>query len=268
MTTGTTRQAAAPPERGKHVLLGVFAHPDDESLLAGGVLARHAATGATTAVVTMTWSPTSSRAAELSEALRVLGAGEPRMLGYGDARNPRAAPGRPRLLDAPLDEVVAAVTGEIRAVRPDVVITHDALGQLTGHPDHRRTHQVVLLAVQDAAHRRLHPEAGAPWQVGSVYCATHPASGVADLGPLMRSVGKEVLSVEDSLVTTTVDVTPWQQRKWEAIRAHRGEVAGERALPGLLDRLDEEARSRILRTEHFIRLAPGPCPDDPHRPAW
>ncbi|MEV7907579.1 PIG-L deacetylase family protein [Streptomyces anulatus] len=213
----------------------------------------------------MTWSPTGVRAAELADALRVWGAGAPRMLGYGDARNPRAAPGRPRLLDAPLDEVVAAVVQQIRTLRPDVVVTHDALGQLTGHPDHRRTHQAVLLAVQDAALGQLHPEAGEPWQVHAVYCATHPATGVADLGPLLQSVGKPVLSVDDSFVTTIVDVTPWQQQKAAAILAHRGEVASERALPGLLARTDEGTRSRIMRTEYFIRLTPGPRPGDPHR---
>lgn len=37
-------------------LLGVFAHPDDKSLLAGGVLAQHHAGGAHTAVVTATWA--------------------------------------------------------------------------------------------------------------------------------------------------------------------------------------------------------------------
>lgn len=66
-------------------LLGVFAHPDDESLLAGGVLAQHAAAHARTAVVTMTWAPDSPRAAELANALDALGAGPPRLLGYGDA---------------------------------------------------------------------------------------------------------------------------------------------------------------------------------------
>ncbi|MDW4918839.1 PIG-L deacetylase family protein [Streptomyces californicus] len=100
---------------------------------------------------------TSPRATELADALAVLGAGAPRMLGYGDARNPRAAPGSPRLLDVPLDDVVGAVVQQIRDVRLDIVITHDALGQLTGHPDHRRTHQVTLLAVQDAAPPHLHP---------------------------------------------------------------------------------------------------------------
>jgi N-acetyl-1-D-myo-inositol-2-amino-2-deoxy-alpha-D-glucopyranoside deacetylase len=61
--------------------LGVFAHPDDESLSAGGVLARHAALGARTAVVTATWATGTPRAAELAEALRILGAGEPRLPG-------------------------------------------------------------------------------------------------------------------------------------------------------------------------------------------
>ncbi|MGW6710834.1 PIG-L deacetylase family protein, partial [Streptomyces sp. NPDC054956] len=37
-------------------VMGVFAHPDDESLAAGGVLALHAAAGARTAVVTATWA--------------------------------------------------------------------------------------------------------------------------------------------------------------------------------------------------------------------
>ena len=47
-------------------LLGVFGHPDDESLAAGGILARHAAAGARTAVVTATWAPTTQRAADLA----------------------------------------------------------------------------------------------------------------------------------------------------------------------------------------------------------
>ncbi|MDQ0408002.1 LmbE family N-acetylglucosaminyl deacetylase [Streptomyces sp. DSM 40167] len=88
-------------------LLGVFAHPHDESLLAGGVLAQHHSDGARTAVVTATWAPDSRRTPELIDALRVLSAGTPRLPGYDDARNPEAAPGRPRLVDAPLDEVVS-----------------------------------------------------------------------------------------------------------------------------------------------------------------
>ncbi|MFD6023781.1 PIG-L deacetylase family protein [Streptomyces griseoluteus] len=244
-------------------LLGVFAHPDDESLLAGGVLARHHAAGARTAVVTATWAPASRRAAELADALGALGAGTPCLLGYNDARNPEAAPGRPRLVDAPLDEVIGRLVARIRDFRPDIVVGHDAVGQLTGHPDHVRTHQITLLAVEAAGLAHLYPEAGPPWQPTSLYAATHPESGVGRLGSLLEEVGKTILAVPDSYVTTSVDVTPWADMKWRAILAHRGEVARKRSLPGILARLAEADRNRIIQTEHFTRLTAGPAKGDP-----
>ncbi|MFF7449858.1 MULTISPECIES: PIG-L family deacetylase [unclassified Streptomyces] len=246
-------------------LLAVFAHPDDESLLAGGVLAQHHAAGARTAVVTATWAPDSRRAPELADALAVLGAGSPRLLGYGDARNPEAAPAQPRLVDAPFDEAIGRLVAHIRDFRPDIVVTHDAVGQLTGHPDHVRTHQITLLAVEAAGLARLYLEAGPPWQPAALYAATHPESGVGLLRPLLEGVGKEVLAVPDSYVTTSVDVTPWTDAKWRAILAHRGEVARERPLPGILARLPEADRAQIIRTEHFTRLTPGPTKCDPAR---
>ncbi|MEU2226722.1 PIG-L family deacetylase [Streptomyces sp. NPDC018347] len=247
-------------------LMGVFAHPDDESLLAGGVLAQHHAAGARTSVVTTTWTADSHRAPELAEALNVLGAGAPRLLGYADARNPASAPdGAVRLVDAPLDEAVGRLVAHIREVRPDIVIGHDALGQLTGHPDHRRAHQITLLAVEAAGLPHLHPDAGEPWQPAALYAATHSRSGVGRLGPLLQSVGKTLLTVPEAYVTTTVDVSPWAAVKMEAILAHRSEAARERPLPGLLARLPEPERDEIISTEYFTRLTPGPAPGDPHR---
>ncbi|MFG2480503.1 PIG-L deacetylase family protein [Streptomyces fagopyri] len=241
-------------------VLGVFAHPDDESLLAGGVLAQHAVAGARTAVVTTTWAPGSPRATELADALTVLGAGAPRMLGYGDARNDSSAPGQPRLCDVDINHAVAQLVTHIRHIRPTVVITHDALGQLTGHPDHRRTHQLTLLAVEAAALAPLHPEAGQPWQANALYTATHPHSAIRDLAPLLQGVGKSLESVPDAYATTAVDVTAWLDQKWAAIRSHRSQLEGERPLPALLGRLDDERRAHILGTEYFTRLdlTPGP----------
>lgn len=248
----------SPPALWQPSLLGVFAHPDDESLLASGVLAQHAAAGADTAVVTATWSPDSHRAAELADALKVLGAGEPRMLGYADARIPDSAPGRPRLCDAPIDEVVGMLVGHIRAVRPQLVLTHDAYGQLTGHPDHIRTHQAAVLAFHAAGLEHQYPEAGAPWQPAALYAATHPDSGVGELGALLSRVGKEVLSVPDGHITATVDVSGFLTEKWAAILSHRSEVARERPLPGILARLPADVRESIISTEYYIRLSAYP----------
>ncbi|MEV6175511.1 PIG-L deacetylase family protein [Streptomyces sp. NPDC051954] len=232
-------------------LLAVFAHPDDESLSSGGVLARHAAAGARTAVVTATWAEGTRRGAELAEALRILGAGEPRMLGYADARVPSSAPGSPRLCDAPLDESVGRLVAHLRQFRPEIVVTHDAYGGLTGHPDHVHTHRVTALAVQAAGLERLFPDAGDPWRPSALYLATHPHSALPALEELARA-GKGMNTVPDELVTATVDVSPWLEQKWAAVLAHRTEV--ERgAAPGLLAGFPADVRERFLATEWYIR---------------
>lgn len=232
-------------------LLGVFAHPDDESLFSGGVLARHAAEGARTAVVTATWTSDTPRGAELAEALRILGAGEPRMLGYADAGVPHSAPGSPPLCEAPLDEAVGRLVAHLREFRPQIVVTHDAYGGLTGHPDHVHTHRVTTLAVQAAGLERLYPDAGAPWQPSALYLATHPHSALDALSELALA-GKGMKTVPDERVTATVDVSPWLKQKWAAVLAHRTEV--ERgAAPGLLAGFPEAVRDGILATEWYIR---------------
>ncbi|MFE0103625.1 PIG-L deacetylase family protein [Streptomyces sp. NPDC059009] len=235
-------------------LLAVFAHPDDESLSAGGVLARHAAAGARTAVVTATWAQDTHRAAELAEALRILGAGKPRLLGYADARVPESAPGCARLCDAPLDEAVGRLVAHLRDVRPDIVVTHDGYGGLPGHPDHVHTHRITLLAVHAAGLEQLHPDAGPSWQPRALYLATHPHSAV----PALREVigaRKSVYSVPDENVTARVDVAPWLEQKIAAVLAHRSEV--ERgALPGVIAGLPPQARRTLFATEWYIRHTP------------
>ncbi|MEU4486402.1 PIG-L deacetylase family protein [Streptomyces purpurascens] len=244
-------------------LLGVFAHPDDESLVAGGVLARHASAGARTAVVTATWAADTPRAAELADALRVLGAGKPRMLGHADSRVPHSAPGRPRWCDVPLDEAVGELVAQIRDFRPEIVVTHDAYGGLTGHEDHVHTHRVTLLAVHAAGLERLSPDAGEPWQPSALYLATHPHSAVRAWGGHLAPTGKTMHTVPDDRITATVDVTPWLEQKTAAVLAHRTEVA-RGAAPGLIAALPAPDRERLLGTEWYIRHDPvGTAP--PHR---
>ncbi|UUA07563.1 MULTISPECIES: PIG-L deacetylase family protein [Streptomyces] len=233
-------------------LLAVFAHPDDESLVAGGVLARHASAGARTTVVTATWAADTPRATELAEACHILGAGEPRMLGHADARVPHSAPGRPRWCDAPLDEAVRELVAQIRDVRPEIVVTHDAYGGLTGHEDHVHTHRVTQLAIHAAGLERLYPDTGEPWQPSALYLATHPDSAVRAWAGPWAPTGKTMHTVPDDRITATVDVTPWLDRKTAAILAHRTEVT-RGAAPALIAALPTPERERLLGTEWYIR---------------
>ncbi|MFI8448647.1 hypothetical protein [Streptomyces erythrochromogenes] len=74
-------------------------------------------------------------------------------------------------------------------------------------PDHVRTHRVTLLAAHAAGLPHLYPEAGEPWQPVAVHLATHPDSGVGELGPLLARVDERLLCVPDAHVDAAVDIS-------------------------------------------------------------
>jgi len=172
------------------------------------------------------------------------------MLGYADAKFPESAPGRPRWCDAPLDEAVHRLVMQIREFRPEALVTFDAHGGLTGHPDHARTHRVTMLAAE-AAGGDVYPDAGRPWAPSAVYVATHPCSSVKGIEEIVGA-RRAVYATPDEQITDRVDVSPWLEQKVAAILAHRSEV-DRGALPGLIARLSPMAREELLSTEWFIR---------------
>jgi len=139
----------------------------------------------------------------------------------------------------------------LREVRPEIVVTHDAYGGLTGHPDHLHTYRVTLLAAEAAGLGRLYPDSGPAWQPSTLCLATHPHSAL----PALRGLVGDRLAVHtvpDEHVTDRVDVTPWLDTKIAAVLAHRTEV--ERgALPGLVAALTPAARHSLLATEWYTR---------------
>src|SRR5436853_2517024 len=109
-------------------LLGVFAHPDDESFCAGGTLARYAALGAEVMVVSATRGEAGQirsagvatrhtlgqvREQELYLACQRLGVQHAVCLDYGDGR----------LQEVDQDDLVGKIVAIIRRFRPEVVIT-------------------------------------------------------------------------------------------------------------------------------------------------
>ncbi|MCD0485444.1 PIG-L family deacetylase [Streptacidiphilus sp. ASG 303] len=240
-------------------LLAVHAHPDDESLFTGGVLAQHAAEGIPTAVVTCTdgevaegapFAPPGTRAEELARALTVLRAGRPDILPYRDS-GPLGR-GHGSLCAAPFDALVAALVTRIRLLRPAAVATYDAFG-VYGHPDHVRVHRAVLAAVHAAAHGGVQPEAGPPWEVHSVWLATVPESLVRELTAL--GLEAPLPCTPDDRISAAVDVRPWLDVKWEAVRAHASEFARGARISAFQE---PRLRRLCLGTEWFLHH-PGPA---------
>lgn len=273
-------------------LLCVHAHPDDEAIATGGVLLRAADEGLRTAVVTCTGGELGEivgegmdpevvrprlaevRRAELAQALDILRAGDPRFLGYRDSgmlgTAGNAEPGS--FWRAPFDEAVGRLVAEIRAFRPDVVVTYDAFGNY-GHPDHVQTHRVALVAAEACAVGALYPEAGEPWRVAKLYLSTLPRSLVAQVNVELPRFGapspfgeetdpdKLTFGTPDEDVTTVVDVVPQLERKWAALRAHVSQLGPDSFFLGMPSELRELTFGREWFVRQRSRVAV-PLPED------
>ena len=141
------------PPGGRCRLLGVFAHPDDETFCAGGTFARYAGQGAEIMVVSATRGQAGQirdgavgtrrtiaavREGELRLACERLGITTVRCLDHVDGT----------LADAWFPALVEEVAEVIAEFRPDVVITFGPDGGY-GHPDH-----VTISAATTAACER------------------------------------------------------------------------------------------------------------------
>lgn len=165
-------------------ILWVLAHPDDESFgNAGTMLVAHDA-GISTALICATRGEVGEirdprlatretlpavREQELRRAMRLAHLTELRLLGYRDSGmagtpendDPRA------LINVPAIEVVAHVAGQIRELRPQVVITFGPDG-IYGHPDHIAIGAITDQAVLEAANDDQ-PGLGEPWRINALY---------------------------------------------------------------------------------------------------
>jgi len=186
-------RAAAPGPDPVGGLVAVHAHPDDETLATGALLAAFAAAGRPVTVVTATRGErgevigdrlahlqgdgpalAAHRETELAAALTALGVGEHTfldrtppasgrryedsgMVWTGTARAALGAdvPAR-AFVGVPLEEAAQRLAGLLRRCRPDVVATYDPDGGY-GHPDHVRTHEVTMRAVHLAEGRGWSP---------------------------------------------------------------------------------------------------------------
>jgi LmbE family N-acetylglucosaminyl deacetylase len=132
-------------------VLGIWAHPDDESYLSAMLMARARAAGQRVVVVTATdgehgapdpvrWPPPRLRhlrRRELRRALAALGVLEHHFLGFPDGR----------CAQVPSDVAISAIAAHVERVQPDTIVTFGPEG-MTGHPDHRAVSRWV-----GAAHR-------------------------------------------------------------------------------------------------------------------
>jgi N-acetyl-1-D-myo-inositol-2-amino-2-deoxy-alpha-D-glucopyranoside deacetylase len=254
-------------------LMAVFAHPDDETFGAAGVMAAAVERGVPVTVISATRGEAGEssipglddperlgvvRERELREAMRQIGVSDVRLLGYRDsgmagsplAEHPLA------FVRVPVETAAARLVPHIRSVRPHVILTFGPEG-LYGHPDHLHMHHIVLRAIQVAADPS-HKDRGAsePWQTPVLYFAAFPREDMLALldrpnSPL-RSLPADAranLGTPQSEITHTIDIKSWADSKRAAIASHRTQTAEGGPLAGI----PPEIREWQLLHEYYVR---------------
>ncbi|NEA43059.1 PIG-L family deacetylase [Streptomyces sp. SID11385] len=252
-------------------LMAVHAHPDDEATGTGGVLAKYAAEGIRTVLVTCTdgrcgdgpggvkpgdeghdpAAVAAMRREELDASREVLKISDLELLGYGDSGMmgwaSNEAPGA--FWQTPVDEAAARLAELMRHYRPDVVVTYDENG-FYGHPDHIQAHRVTMAAVELSG---LTPK---------VYWTTTPRSAMRHFGETMREFAPDMpepdpeelaamaeIGLPDEEITTWVDVTGFSDQKFDALAAHASQGDNIFFL-----RMGKERFGELMGTETFLRV--------------
>ncbi len=203
-------------------VLGVWAHPDDESYLSAGLMMRARSAGARVVCATATagesgtndphaWPPrrlARRRTAELRRALKVIGVHSHRLLGFADGRCAEVT-----------DEAGATVIGAmLDELAPDLVVTFGPDG-ITGHPDHRSVSRWTTLAWAKRDRPGALLYATVTDEFERRFRAVHQALGVFPPGYPVTSRPADV-ALELRLTSTELD------RKRAALAAHHSQTAG------------------------------------------
>ena len=254
-------------------LMAVHAHPDDEAIGTGGVLARAAAEGIRTVLVTCTGGEVGEinpdtrvaleslgevRERELRAACDVLGVAHLELLGYRDSGMAGTEDNNhpDSFAQANLDDATARLVELVRKYRPSVIVTYNEHG-FYGHPDHINAHRIAARAYQlagDPAYRSEHGRE--PWVPLKLYYTAVAKSAMAEFGARLREAGIEVpvddgvesdapdWGTPDELVTTVVDVSAHVAQKRQALFCHATQMGPEVFFAKLPEPLFDQLFSR------------------------
>ena len=244
-------------------LMAVLAHPDDESLGTGGALAKYAAEGVATHLLTATRGERGrfgdskvspgpeivgrTREAELLAAAEELGLREVKFLDYPDGALDK--------VDAA--EAIEKIAGHLRRVKPQVVITFGPDGAY-GHPDHIAISQLTTAAIVCAADPQfgLSSALGEPHRVAKLYFIAWSTGKWAAYQAALRKLvfkvdggERQAVPWADWAITTVVDTNRVWPAVWRAVRCHKTQMT----IYSKLEELSEEHQRSLFGTQEFYR---------------
>jgi mycothiol S-conjugate amidase len=233
-------------------IVTVHAHPDDEASKGAPTLARYHDEGVHTVLVCATGGEEGDihnpamdrpevrenlaaiRAEELATSAKIIGFDEVVMLGYRDSGMPdtEANHRAEAFWNADIDEATGRLVEAIRRTKPPVVITYNVDQQGYPHPDHRRVHDISVLAFERARDPAWYPEAGEAWAPSKLYFTMWSRARLLAMHEaLLRIKGESPFDDKwferpwnDDRITTQIDVREFLWARSGALRAHATQV--------------------------------------------
>lgn len=221
-------------------LVSFQAHPDDESIGAGGTLAKAAAAGHRTVLVFATRGEHGEvdegflepgetlgerRTRESLRSAEILGVQRVEFLGYTDsgmAGTPQNEhPGS--FWTAPVDEAAEQLAAILREEQADIVTIYDSDGGY-GHPDHIQVHRVGLRAAELAGTPRVFEGTMNRDHLRRVIEAA-VAAGQIPPGDVPEVAEDSTFGRPESVITTTVDVRDHLDTKRASMAAHASQIS-------------------------------------------
>jgi LmbE family N-acetylglucosaminyl deacetylase len=247
-------------------LVCFHAHPDDECIQTGGVMAKAAEDGHRVVLVVATrgehgevaddflapgealWQ---RRVQETMAAAEVLGAQRVEFLGYVDSgmidTPENDAPGS--FWSADVEKAADRLAQILEEERADALTIYDDHGGY-GHPDHIQVHRVGRRAAELAGVERVYQCTMNRTELAELMKDAEPLEGVeVPDAPQDPDFGSPV-----ELITCKVDVAKWAPLKRQAMRAHASQIGDNHFMLAMPD----EYFTAVFGTEWYIRDGQGP----------
>lgn len=257
----------------RFTLISFHAHPDDESLLTAGTLAKAVADGhrvvlvmATSGEAGLTDGPSDPEALarrrreELRASAAAIGVARVEVLGYPDSGSdtPRVVDRSSRARPAFADMDPRVPAGDLHQILveegADVLTIYDAAGGY-GHPDHVQVHHVGLLAARSAGTPVVLEATVDREVIGRAVRALRRLGRIVPM-PELPDLAGAYCAPED--LTHRVDVRPHLVAKVGSLRAHTSQSTGGPRTLALILRLPRPLRRRVLGTEWFREVGRPP----------
>jgi LmbE family N-acetylglucosaminyl deacetylase len=251
-------------------LVTFHAHPDDECIVTGGVIAKYSAAGHRVVIVSATGGEhgevpddlrpdetiVDRRRAELECSARALGAARVVFLGYSDSgmtgwdQNEDAG----AFANADVEEAARKLADILIEEAADTLTVYDWHGNY-GHPDHIQVHHVGHRAAEIAG-------------TANVYEATTNRDQIMELMEMAAALGMDTDDIDpdataddgnpmgtpESELTTAVDVSDFVGDKRRAIECHKSQVTDTTMFLSI----PEQVFASMMGTEWFIRRGAEP----------